>query len=207
MQVRRTQARRNRSSPSDGDSREPASELLLAIGGRARERRLDQHLTLDELSARSGVSRRMITMLEAGETNASIGTLDKLARALGLDFATLASVRPVPPLVPRTTHGVSPAWQDGRGSAAHLLDSRSRALAVEFWQWELAGGARYDAEPDPPGSEELLVVHSGRLLVEIGHDRYVLRAGEHLRLPTDTAYAYVNPGRGVVRFERVVAIP
>lgn len=146
-------------------------------------------------------------MLEAGETNASIGTLDKLARALGLDFATLAAVRPVPPLVPETMREVAPTWEDGNGSTAHLLDSRSGARVVEFWKWELAGGARYDAESDPPGSEELLLVHTGRLVVEVGDNRYPLRAGEHLRLPTDSPYAYVNPGRRVVRFERVVAIP
>ena len=185
----------------------PESDLLQAIGSRVRALRLDQHLTLDELSARSGVSRRMITMLEAGGTNASIGTLDKLARALGLDFATLAAVRPVPPLVPEAIHTVAPAWEDGRGSTAHLLDSRSGARVVEFWRWELVGGARYDAEADPPGSEELLLVHVGRLVVEVGGDRYALRAGDHLRLPTDAPYAYVNPGRRVARFERVVVVP
>ena len=146
-------------------------------------------------------------MLEAGETNASIGTLDKLARALGLDFATLAAVRPVPSLVPETIRAVAPIWEDGAGSTAHLLDSRSGARVVEFWRWELVGGARYDAEADPPGSEELLLVHTGRLVVEVGGGRHVLMAGDHLRLPTDAPYAYVNPGRRVVRFERVLALP
>ncbi len=146
-------------------------------------------------------------MLEAGETNASIGTLDKLARALGLDFATLAAVRPVPPLTPETTRAVTPTWEDGKGSTAHLLDSRSGARVVEFWYWELAAGARYEAEADPPGSEELLLVHTGRLVVEIGPALYALGPGEHLRLPTDAPYAYLNPGRRVVRFERVIVIP
>jgi transcriptional regulator with XRE-family HTH domain len=207
MRSRRGQHRGERGRPQGRDPQVPESDLLQAIGNRVRALRLDQHLTLDELSARSGVSRRMITMLEAGETNASIGILDKLARALGLDFATLAAIRPVPPLVPEAIHAVAPAWEDGEGSTAHLLDSRSGARVVEFWRWELVGGARYDAEADPSGSEELLLVHAGRLVVEVGGGRYVLRAGDQLRLPTDAAYAYVNPGRRVARFERVVAIP
>ncbi len=207
MPSRRGQHPGEGGSPTNGDRGSTASVLLQAIGDRVRGRRLDQHLTLDELSARSGVSRRMITMLEAGETNASIGTLDKLARALGLEFATLAAVRPVPPLVPETTRAAPPAWEDGAGSTARLLDSRSGARVVELWQWELVGGVRYDAEADPPGSEELLLVHAGRLVVEVDDQRFVLRAGEHLRLPTDTVYAYVNPGRRTVRFERVVVIP
>ena len=39
-------------------------------------------------------------MLEAGETNVSLGTLDRLARALAVDFVTLVAVRPVPALTP-----------------------------------------------------------------------------------------------------------
>jgi transcriptional regulator with XRE-family HTH domain len=182
-------------------------ELFKAIGARVRARRLDQHLTLDALSARSGVSRRMITMLEAGETNASLGTLDKLARALELDFAMLVAVRPVPALTPETARSVEPVWHDDRGSSARLLDSRPAARVVELWQWELAGSARYDAVADPPGSEELLFVDAGRLVVEIDHARYTLEEGQYLRLPTDRPYAYVNQEPRAARFTRVVVIP
>ena len=146
-------------------------------------------------------------MLEAGETNVSLGTLDKLAAALDLDFATLVAVRPVSSLTPEPTRSVDPVWEDGRGSAARLLDSRSSARVVELWHWELVGGARYEADADPPGSEELLLVHSGRLVAQVGEDRYTLDEGQHLRLPTDRPYAYENPGRKVVRFSRVMVIP
>lgn len=146
-------------------------------------------------------------MLEAGETNASLGTLDKLAWALELDFATLVAVRPIPSLTPEPTRAVEPVWEDGHGSSAHLLDSRAGARVVELWQWELAPGATYEAVADPPGSEEFLLVHSGRLVVEVDGDRYRLKAGEHLRLPTDAPYGYVNAGRGVTRFVRVVVVP
>jgi transcriptional regulator with XRE-family HTH domain len=171
-----------------------------------RARRIDESLTLDELSARSGVSRRMITMLEAGETNVSLGTLDKLARALEVDFAALVAVRPVPALTPEATRAIEPVWEDDRGSSARLLDSRSGARVVELWHWELAAGARYEATADPPGSEELLFVHSGRLIVEIDEARYTLGENEHLRLPTDRPYTYANPGRKLARFARVVVI-
>ncbi len=146
-------------------------------------------------------------MLEAGETNSSLGTLDKLARALGLDFATLVAVRPIPALTPETERALEPVWEDGRGSTARLLDARPGARVVELWLWELVAGARYVAEADPPGSEEILLVHSGRLVVEVGDHRYALAAGQHLRLPTDTPYTYVSSGRHPVRFVRVAVIP
>ena len=184
-----------------------ATELFRSVGSRVRTLRLGAGLTLDELSLRSGVSRRMITMLEAGETNASLGTLDKLARALDCDFYTMITGSPVAPLTPEVTREVAPLWEDGRGSTARLLISHPLATTTELWNWELVPSARYDAEPDPPGSEEIILVSSGRLVVEVGEERYPLKSGGYLRLPSDRPYAYSNPGRSVVRFVRIIVMP
>lgn len=193
--------------PPLGPPAERPAALLRAVGERVRAYRRQRHLTLDELSARSGVSRRMITMLEAGETNASLGTLDKLARALDCDFATLVAAPPVEALVPAATRSLPPVWEDERGSSARLLVARTTPGVTELWQWLLVAGARYHAEADPHGTEEILLVSIGRLVVEIGESRYEIRAGGYLRLPTDAPYAYVNPGRSATRFLRVILMP
>jgi len=181
--------------------------LFQAVGVRVRSLRLERQLTLDELSARSGVSRRMVALLEAGEANPSLGTLDKLAGALGTDFASLVAARPVAPLVPKSSQEVAPVWEDGLGSTARLLASKPGAGTIELWQWELAPGSRYEAEPDPPTSEEMILVSAGRLVIEVGEDRFSLAAGGYLRLPTDRPYAYANTGRARARFIRVIATP
>lgn len=185
-------------------NRVPASDLLRTVGARVRDLRLHHHLTLDELSQRSGVSRRMITMLEGGETNASLGTLDKLARALGCAFAELVVERPVAPLVPEDAEGQDPVWTDGQGSSARLLAGRSPVATAELWLWQLVAGARYAAEADPPGSEEILLVCSGRLEVETGRQALDLSPGRYLRLPSDVPYAYRNPGPRTVQFLRMI---
>jgi transcriptional regulator with XRE-family HTH domain len=182
---------------------EKASALLQAVGTRARSLRHDRHLTLDELSARSGVSRRMIALLEAGEANPSLGTLDKLARALGVDFGSLVTFHTAAPLVPGEGEGVEPVWEDGLGSSARLLVSRAGTARAELWQWELVAGGRYQGEADPPGSEEIIVVSSGDLVVEVGGQHLELGDGGYLRLPSDRPYAYVNAGPAPARFVRV----
>ena len=192
----------------EGGARRPAGSMLFgAVGVRVRSLRLDRHLTLDELSARSGVSRRMIALLEAGEANPTLGTLDKLARALGIDFASLVSAHAVAPLVPESSQKVAPVWEDGLGSTARLLASHPRAGSTELWQWELRGGGRYESEADPPGSEEIILVLSGTLVVEVGQDRLPLGPGGYLRLPTDRPYAYSNPGDLAAHFVRVIVSP
>jgi transcriptional regulator with XRE-family HTH domain len=190
-----------------GPARGAAPPVAREVGARVRTLRLDRRMTLDQLAEGSGVSRRMITMLEAGETNASIGTLDKLAGALGTDLPSLVSSRPVLPFDPSPSGSVQPLWQDDLGSSARLLVSHRRTSVTELWQWRLAPGARYDADPDPPGSEEMILVGAGRLVVEVGEERYRLEADGYLRLPTHSPYAYVNPGTRPTRFIRVVVSP
>jgi glyoxylate utilization-related uncharacterized protein len=73
-----------------------------------------------------------------------------------------------------------------------------------LWQWELVPGSRYEAEPDPPGGEEMVLVSSGRLLIEVGQDRFSLSSGGYLRLPTDRPYASANTGKTNVCFTRVI---
>jgi transcriptional regulator with XRE-family HTH domain len=181
--------------------------LFQAVGARVRALRLDMRLTLDELSARSGVSRRMIVLLEAGEANPTLGTLDKLARALGTDFASLVSERRVAPLVPEISAQVTPVWEDDLGSSARLLASHPGAGTMELWQWELAPGSRYESEADPPGSEEIILVLSGDLIIEVGEGSLALGAGGYLRLPTDAGYTYANTGTGATHFVRVIVSP
>lgn len=195
-----------------GPSRAPrlsaaSAELFRAVGERVRALRLERGLTLDELAARSGVSRRLITLLEAGQANSSLGTLDKLARALGIGFGALVLPKPPPLLVAEVPAQVAPIWEDGKGSSARLLLSQSRSGQVELWRWELARGCRYDAEADQPGSEETVVAISGRLWVEVGDGSFLLGPGAYLRLPTDQRYSYVNKGRGPAIFVAVMLGP
>lgn len=180
------------------------SSLLGEVGRRCRRLRLDKRLTLDELGQLSGVSRRTIISLEAGEANVSLGILDKLARALGTDFGSLVSDRQTEPLVSESFRQVSPIWQDHTGSSARLLVSYSKPTGAEMWSWELTGGARYDADPDPPGSEELILVSSGVLNIEVDGERYPVSTGSYLRLPSDRHYSYVNTGVEPVSFTRLV---
>jgi uncharacterized cupin superfamily protein len=65
----------------------------------------------------------------------------------------------------------------------------------------------YQAEADPPGSEELFVVLSGRLtLLPDGTDPVTLSAGASARFATDVRYAYENRTARPVRFVRVTQI-
>ncbi|MCX6180910.1 MAG: helix-turn-helix transcriptional regulator [Bacteroidetes bacterium] len=58
--------------------------ILVDLGKKLREQRLNQNLSSKELSAKSGVSERTISGFERGEKNISLVNLIELLRALKL---------------------------------------------------------------------------------------------------------------------------
>ncbi len=62
------------------------------VGERVRGHRSERGWTLDDLAARSGVSRRMVVNIEQGVGNPSIATLLRIGDALGVGLPALVDV-------------------------------------------------------------------------------------------------------------------
>jgi quercetin dioxygenase-like cupin family protein len=75
---------------------------------------------------------------------------------------------------------------------------------VQLWSWTLGPGERYDAEPDPAGWQEMVVVTEGRLRVDRDQGPVTLAPGDYAVFSSTQAYAYVNAHHGVTRFIRNV---
>jgi transcriptional regulator with XRE-family HTH domain len=178
-----------------------ADRLFHRIATNLREARQARGFTQQALADGAEVSRRMVAALEAGESNVSLATLDRLAHALGLTFAELiggsgdASPTPEPVRM----------WEGGEPEThGSLLRSARVAGAVELWEWSLAPGERYDAEPDRPGLQEWVYVTRGTLTLEIGGRREEIGAGESIAYPSDQLYSHVNEGGETLRFVKNV---
>lgn len=185
----------------------PTAQFLSRLGKEVRYRRKAAGLSVQELADQAGLSRRMLTQIELGQANPSLVTVDKVARALGSDFADITrDTRPAPLSVnePGDSMGV---WSSSLGSRAALQVATQHRPAAELWEWTLQPGDRYDAQPDPPGSEELFLVIDGTLTLEVaGLPPVKVARGGSARLASDRQYAYVNAGRRAVRFVRVVRL-
>ncbi len=68
--------------------REPAT---LALAGIIRERRLERGWSLNQLAARSQLSRQMLSFIETHRRIATTETLQRIARALGTGGGSLLS--------------------------------------------------------------------------------------------------------------------
>ena len=65
----------------------PKSELSLIIGERIRSYRLNAGLTQEKLAEKVGSTSNYIGILERGEKNASIVTLEQITSALGISLS------------------------------------------------------------------------------------------------------------------------
>lgn len=185
----------------------PTETFLSHVGAEVRRRRKDAGLTIQQLADAADLSRRMLTQIELGQANPSLATVDRVARSLGVDFASLTrESRPEKIAVnePGVAAGV---WTSAAGSSATLQVATRHRPSAELWDWTLQPGDRYAAEPDPVGSEELFLVLSGTLTIDIsGVDAVILSEGGSARLASDCEYAYANNGKKPVRFVRVVQL-
>jgi transcriptional regulator with XRE-family HTH domain len=182
-------------------------EFVLLLGERVRSLRRHAGLTVQQLADRSGVSRRMLTQIELGQANPSLVTVDKVAQALGADFAGLVLPDAPEPLTVYPAGSARPVWTSPAGSRALLHAATSGTGGPELWTWTLVPGDRYPAEPDPPGSEELFLVRAGTLTVLAdGCAPVQLTEGSAARLASDRHYSYLNSGDEPVVFLRVVDV-
>lgn len=65
------------------------TEILKKLGDRIRMARDMQKITQEELAERAGLHRTYIGMIERGEKNITILSLEKVSKALGLSLSNL----------------------------------------------------------------------------------------------------------------------
>lgn len=185
---------------------------LDALAGTIAERvlaeRTRQGFTLDELAARSEVSKGMLVQIEKARTNPSIGTLCRVADALGVSVANLVDFSGEPAVTVHPPERAATLWTGERpGSSAVLFAGADGPNWLELWEWRLARGEEHAAEGHSLGTVELLHVYDGTLTLVVGDDEVEVPPGHTATFHAERDHVYANRGRAGVRFAMVVTGP
>ncbi len=180
----------------------------LRLGRRIKGLRQDAGLTLDDLAARSGVSRAMISKIERGESSPTAALLNRLAAALGVPLSGLFphSAAPVGrPVLPRADQ---PLWRDpGTGYLRRNLSPRGTGSAMELIEIEIPPRSRVVFDnfvvADPPDRQ--VWVLEGTLEISHGDQVHRLERGDCLAMRLEGPITYANPGDVPVRYLIVTA--
>lgn len=182
-------------------------EVAAAIARNTRELRAERQWTLDQLAARSEVSKGMLVQIEQARTNPSIATLCRVADAFGVGLTQLVELTDGPTVRVVDPSEVVRLWAGREGSAGDLLVGTDRNEHVELWRWHLAADDSHQSEGHEVGTRELLTVLSGTLTLDVGDETHQIPAGGAVLFEADRPHTYRNDHRRALDMVLVVVQP
>lgn len=180
----------------DGPARLPAdaranSSPKTTIGQKLRDLRLRQKMTLNDVAERAGLSVGFLSSLERSQANASIATLQRLAKLYHTNFLSFFDdsgqgaklVRP----------GERKVLEAQPGTRIEQLAVGPVMMESQFWR--IAPGASSGGGYSHEG-EELIYVLKGRFEVWLDEvEHYVLHPGDCLYFSSAQSHRWINSGK------------
>jgi transcriptional regulator with XRE-family HTH domain len=184
---------------------ENTSALNAHLATRLRDLRMENGMTLDGLSERTGVSRSMISLIERGESSPTAAVLDKLAAGLGVTLASLFAEKDSKGASPLARRADQRVWRDpDSGYMRRNLSPAGFPSPIELVEVVLPPGARvaYDTGHRAAAVHQQIWIIEGEIDLTLGEESYHLSAGDCLSMRLDRPTIFRNlverPARYVV---------
>ena len=177
------------------------------VGGRLRAIRRLRRATLKAVAERANVSESFLSQVERGRASASVASLTRIASALGVNVADLFEPHAAR-AQPRVLRSDSrPSLAFGNLGRKYLLTPRPLEN-LEVFAVELVPGGSTGDEPYTHGdSEELVVVLSGRIHLQLGDRLFELEQGDSIDYLSSTPHRVVNAGDDVAEVMWIISPP
>src|SRR5438093_13688505 len=183
------------SRPGEGKGRLSSGLDMAGLGARLRGERLARRLSLQDLEARTGVSRSMLSEVERGSKVPTVVVLDGMATGLDTSIARrLGAERGTRVVVLR--RGEHDTAHDPSGWERRILSPVLPGVEFELMRTTIPGGVDAgEFAAHAPGSREYLAMERGLLRLTIDGIEHLLRAGVSIYYAGDCRHAFANPGR------------
>ncbi len=182
-----------RRTKSDDGKADPGRSL----SDRLREMRTKRGWTLEQLSSLSFVSRSMLSQIERGAANPTLGVAFRIAQAFGVSLSDLVDVPAVTPKIDVIRgDDRSHLFRDDAQCRIRTLSPLRLEKDVEFYELTLKAGGALRSAPHFEGTREFLAVEKGTVRLTSGADSTELHAGDSAHYPADVPHKIENIGRG-----------
>ncbi|HZS94199.1 MAG TPA: cupin domain-containing protein [Chloroflexota bacterium] len=173
-------------------------ERVGSIGTRLRALRSSHGLGVRELARRTGITPSMLSQIERGSVNPSVGTLFRLAEALqtSTDYF-FGEDEPAP-----NNFVVKPADRARIELSGGIVWERLTPTDehdFEFIETIYPPGAVSAPEMSQHTGRDYGVILEGRLDITVGFTTYRLEAGESIAFDASLPHSLANPGPGVAK--------
>ena len=173
------------------------SQIREHIGRKLKELRQQQQLSLRALAARVDFSASFLSQVELGQVSPSIGSLDRIAQALGVYLSDLLSQSNTPNgpwLRHRKQASLHSDWS--RATVESLLPAQARGKTGIVLVRIEPGGQSGKWSSLSPSDEELAFCLRGKAKVTITDKQYHLHEGDSIFYKANEISRWENPGRG-----------
>jgi len=176
------------------------------LGQKLREARQAQNLTLREVARRTGLTASLISQVERGLANPSVSSLYKMADVLNLsmDYFFETAGRTEAPLSISVAPAASEASPIMRAVDRHIVNiaggvqwqrlTPEHDQTIEFIEVRYDVGSSSGELAYQHRGREYGVVLQGRLLVELGFNKYYLEPGDSLSFDSTLPHRLINVG-------------
>lgn len=168
--------------------------MLEDLGGQLRRQRRSRDLTVEALSAASGVSRSMISDIERGAKMPTVLVMARLATALGVTVARLLGEDQEERVI-TLRHGDQTVIAEAAGWQRRILSPRLPGVEFELIRTTVPPRVLIgEFAAHAAGSREYIAVEVGALTVTLDGEAHTLAQGDALYYAGDCVHAFANPG-------------
>jgi transcriptional regulator with XRE-family HTH domain len=179
----------------------------LGVGDRVRQVRQLKRFTLRTVAKRAELSESFLSQVERGKANPSIASLQRIAAALGMSISDLFDGDGAVPTSRVLRKDERPGLAMGQLGRKFLLTS-SAFQHLEVFTGELdPGGSTGDEQYAHGDSEELFVVLSGSVELQLGDEVHHLEAGDSVDYRSSTAHRTLNTGHEMAEVMWIMSPP
>jgi transcriptional regulator with XRE-family HTH domain len=182
-------------------------DITTAIARTLQALRADRGWSLDQLAARSSVSKGVLVALEQGRSNPNLATLARIGDAFGVPVTLLVDVGGEPAVRISRPDASRVLWRGPSGGTGTIIGATDPPWAVELWRWEVMPGETFGGDAHAPATREMVWVESGTLTLTVAGERYAVSAGQCARFPGSRPHRYDNEGDQPAHLTMVVVIP
>jgi transcriptional regulator with XRE-family HTH domain len=184
-----------------------AASIASVLARTVASLRAERGWSLDQLAARSGVSKGVLVALEQGRSNPSLSTLARVGDTFGVPVTRLVDISTEPDVRITGPAEAKELWRSETGGVGTIIAATPPPWAAELWRWTLQPGDRFGGDPHAPATRELAWVETGVLTVRVAGTVYQVGPGGCARFPGDLPHSYANEGADQVVLTMVVVVP
>ena len=164
--------------------------------------RKQKSLSQGQLATKAGVPRTTLSHMESGQGNPSLHNLTKISEALGVGIEELLT-RPRADVSLIKANQV-PVRHRSRDLVKVFKLLPDKIKGIEIDKMQFAGEASLGGHPHIQGTKEYLHVLSGKLIVVLSGEKFLLEKGDVLSFLGDQPHSYRNPDQRAAEAVSVV---